>query len=112
MAKDYDYPAYDAGGRVEKYAEGGEAKKMEGNRPPRPKRKKQGDQVVWNKEEKKWDYFTDEERQVPGSFRAMKYSPEHMRKKRKAKKILKGRAVVPISEMAKILVEERKKSKK
>ena len=24
MAKDYDYPTYDAGGRVEKYAEGGE----------------------------------------------------------------------------------------
>ena len=27
MAKDYDYPSYDAGGRVEKYEEGGEVKK-------------------------------------------------------------------------------------
>ena len=27
MAKDYDYPTYDAGGRVETYKEGGEVKK-------------------------------------------------------------------------------------
>ena len=27
MAKDYDYPTYDAGGRIEKYKEGGDVKK-------------------------------------------------------------------------------------
>ena len=30
MAKDYDYPTYDAGGRVDTYKEGGEVKKKRG----------------------------------------------------------------------------------
>lgn len=74
------------------------------------KRKKQGDLIDLNPETGKWDYFTEEERQVPGGWKSMKYKPEYMRKKRKAKKILRGRAVVPFKEAGIVLGKEKKKN--